>query len=215
MTNLSRSVWPSHIVPTEVAKVLVLAGITCSATLDYCDLIPTEFPGWIVVLLDETIIQLGDGGDQVGRERVTLTKDARKWASLNAAALQQAYTRVKRSAAVLKQAELTAGLYGASIPIEERRERQGADEVMATKLKLGSALKGRYNLSRPMVAGTGAMALSDKERRMRQKAAVKLRRIVEEAGTASELLGRETVEGEAASTLLDSVLGMGAHRTIA
>ena len=122
---MSRSVWPSHIVPTEVAKVLALAGITCSATLDYCDLIPTEFPGWIVVLLDETIIQLGDGGDPAGRERVILTKEARKWASLNAAALQQAYTRVKRSAAVLKHAELTAGLYGASIPIEERRERQG------------------------------------------------------------------------------------------
>ena len=72
---MSRSVWPSHIVPTEVAKVLVLAGITCSATLDYCDLIPTEFPGWIVVLLDETIIQLGGGGDPAGRERIILTNE--------------------------------------------------------------------------------------------------------------------------------------------
>ena len=67
MASLFRSIWPSHIVPTEVAKVLVLAGITCSATLDHCDIIPTEFPGWVVVLLDETIIQLGEGGDADSR----------------------------------------------------------------------------------------------------------------------------------------------------
>ena len=122
--------------------------------------------------------------------------------------------RVKRATVVLKHAELTAGVYAPSIPIEERRERQGAAEVLATRLKLANATRGKYNLSRPLASGTGALALSSKEQRMRAKAAVKLKLIVEEAGAASELLEQVKVVGDAAGTLLDSVLGMGAHRTI-